>query len=134
MDKPLAISMLEDSTDDATLIKWELKKAGIIFKSIIVDKKTEFESALHEFHPDVILSDHWLPQFNSIEAFSLRQEYRKKTGILIPFILVTGNVSEEFAIQALKVGIDDYILKDRLKRLPMAIESAIEKCKIEMKD
>lgn len=131
MDKSLAVLILEDLPDDVTLIERELKRANIIFTSLIVDQKTEFESALHEFNPDVVLADHSLPQFNSIEALSLCQESRKKSGVSIPFIIITGNVSEDFAIQALKAGVDDYILKDRLKRLPMAIERAMEKCRIQ---
>jgi PAS domain S-box-containing protein len=130
-DRVLKILMLEDSVDDVTLVEWELKKAGITFSPHVTSRREGFQKALAEFRPDVIISDHSLPGFNSIEAFRIYKDHEKSTDVSIPFILVTGNVNEEFAIQSLKAGVDDYILKDRLKRLPMAIESAFDKCRIE---
>jgi PAS domain S-box-containing protein len=127
----LKILILEDSRDDADLIERELNRAGVKYKSSIVNKKDEYEIALKEFRPDVILSDHSLPQFNSIEALKLYKECQNKHNLSAPFILITGAVSEEFAVQCIKAGADDYILKDRLKRLPAAIESALEKTRIE---
>lgn len=129
--KNLNIILLEDSPDDADLIQRVLDRAGIQFTAMVVEKRTEYEDALNGFQPDVILCDHSLPQFNSIEAFQLFKEYQNKRNVLIPFILVTGEVSEEFAVQCLKAGVDDYVIKDRLKRLPLAIESALEKCRME---
>jgi PAS domain S-box-containing protein len=131
MNPPLKILLLEDCSDDVTLIEWQLKNAGLSFTLLVVINRHDFQSALTDYKPDVILSDHSLPNFNSIEAFEIFKAHRKEGGPLIPFILVTGNVSEEFAVQSIKAGIDDYILKDRLKRLPLAIKSALEKCKIE---
>ena len=131
MDKHLKILILEDSQEDVDLIERELKKGGITFISLIVRKKNEFVNALREFKPDVILSDHSLPQFNSIEALKLYKEYQKENNLSVPFILVTGTVSEEFAVQSIKAGADDYVLKDRLKRLPSSILSALEKTRIE---
>src|SRR5690606_36612557 len=109
----------------------ELEKAGIDFTWVVVSQRDPFVRALNDFAPDVVLCDHSLPNFNSVEAFQLYMAYQKEAGVLIPFILVTGNVSEEFAVQSIKAGIDDYILKDRLKRLTLAIESALEKRRIE---
>ncbi|MGC1241568.1 MAG: PAS domain S-box protein [Chryseosolibacter sp.] len=129
--KSLNIILLEDSEFDADLIERELKKAGIDFSCRVVETRTEFEKALLEFPPDVVLSDHSMPQFNSIEAFQMVKAYQRKSNALIPFILITGEVSEEFAAQCLRAGVNDYILKDRLKRLPLAIQSALEKCRIE---
>src|SRR6267154_4437962 len=131
MDSPLKILILEDSPDDVELIERELKRGGIIFHSSIVDEKHDFIRALHEMKPDVILSDHSLPQFNSIEALKLYQQYHKETNIIVPFILITGSVSEEFAVQCIKAGADDYILKDRLKRLRASIQSALAKTRFE---
>ena len=79
-----------------------------------VETREDFIAALESFKPDIILSDHGLPQFNSVQAFKIYMEH----GLKIPFILVTGNVSEEFAVNALKLGIDDYVLKTNLSRLP----------------
>jgi PAS domain S-box-containing protein len=127
----LRILLLEDSPDDVLLMEHELKRAGMVFTFLVIQTRQEFEKALTEFQPDVVLSDHALPKFNSVEAFKMFRRHKEKTGISVPFILVTGNVSEEFAVQSIKAGIDDYILKDRLKRLPLAITGALEKCRME---
>lgn len=127
----LKILLLEDSSFDVTLIEREFTRAGVSFTSVVVCERPAFEEALRTFNPDVILCDHHMPRMNSIEAFEIFREYQKNTGRLIPFILVTGEVSEEFAVQCIKAGVDDYILKDRLKRLPISVENALEKCRIE---
>jgi CheY-like chemotaxis protein len=131
MDTPLRILILEDSPEDLDLVERELKRGGIVFTSTVVKKKEEYENALNEFLPDIILSDHSLPQFNSIEAMQIWKDFQKVKNITIPFILITGSVSEEFAVQSIKAGADDYILKDRLKRLPSSIKSALDKVKLE---
>lgn len=127
----LKIVIVEDSPSDADLIQRELRRAGISFSSCVVDTRPQFEKALREFQPDVVLSDHSMPAFNSIEAFQYLQEFQKDSDSVIPFILVSGEVSEEFAVQCIKAGIDDYVLKDRLKRLPLSIENALQKSRIE---
>ncbi|MBV9988956.1 MAG: response regulator [Chitinophagaceae bacterium] len=123
MEKILKILMLEDSGDDAGLIQRELISQGLSIEVRTVDTRQEFEHELRSFKPDVILSDHSMPGFNSIQALHIHKEINPR----IPFILVTGTVSEEFAVQALQDGADDYILKDKLTRLPSAIQWAIEK-------
>jgi CheY-like chemotaxis protein len=131
MSKHLKILMLEDSAQDVELIERELKRAGISFSATVVDRRAEFERALVDFMPDVILSDHSLPEFNSIEALNIYKQKQADLNLSAPFILVTGAMSEEFAVQCIKAGVDDYILKDRLKRLPGSIERALEKTRIE---
>ena len=131
MERTIRILILEDSADDLNLVERELKRGGIDFVSSVVNGKDEYEKALIEFRPDVILSDHSLPQFNSVEAMEIWRNFQRKENILIPFILITGSVSEEFAVQSIKSGADDYILKDRLKRLPSSVRSALEKVKLE---
>lgn len=131
MDEALKILILEDSRGDVDLIERELKKGGIAFTSLLVNTKHEFENALKSFKPDVILSDHSFGRFNSIEALKLYKERQKGLQLSAPFILITGTVSEEFAVQCMKLGADDYVLKDRLKRLPASIFSALEKAKME---
>ena len=131
MDKLLKILILEDSIDDVALIERELRRGGIEFITHVVKAKQEYEKALRAFNPDVILSDHSLPQFNSIEAMQVWKEHQKSVNSSVPFILITGSVSEEFAVQTIKAGADDYILKDRLKRLPSSIKRAMEKCQLE---
>ena len=123
MVQNLKILHIEDVPSDAELVDRTLKKAGLIFEKRTVDTKKEYVKALDEFCPNIILSDHSLPSFNSLEALKIL----KQTGIDIPFILITSTVSEEFAVNVMKEGATDYILKDRLQRLPSAITNAIDK-------
>ena len=122
MSAELKILLLEDMADDAGLVERALGKEKLAFVSKRVDTREDFILALKEFNPDIVLSDHGLPQFNSIEAFHLCRQ-----GAKIPFILVTGTVSEEFAVTCLKLGVDDYILKSNLSRLPLAIIATLKK-------
>lgn len=113
--------MLEDVEEDSGLIRWSLEKGGINFESKRVDKREAFVNALRDYQPDVVLSDHSLPQFNSMEALRIC----RMIDLRAPFILVTGTVSEEFAVACLKQGADDYVLKSNLTRLPSAIQNAL---------
>ena len=125
--KELKILYLEDSPQDAEFAGRILKTAGIDFTFKLVDTQDEYREALKEYRPDIILADHSLFQFNSSEALKIF----RATGLKIPFILVTGTVSEEFAVNILKEGADDYLLKDNLIRLPNAILNSLEKYHIE---
>jgi two-component system sensor histidine kinase UhpB len=125
LSKHLKILHLEDSDADAEIVSRLLKKTGLNFESRLVMNKKDFLDALNNFHPDVIISDNSLPQFNATEALEIVNERLNN----VPFILVTGTVSEEFAANIIKLGADDYILKDRLARLPAAIETALQKKK-----
>jgi signal transduction histidine kinase len=118
----IKILMLEDQEDDAELIKRALQKGGLNFEALRVDAKDTFVHAIEHFQPDVIISDHALPQFDSLEALKVRKERLPNT----PFILVTGAVSDEFAVQCIKLGADDYILKSNLSRLSASVKNAIE--------
>lgn len=112
--------MLEDNPSDAELIKRELSRSGMLFSMHTAASREDFIIGLNNFEPDIILSDHSLPSFNSLEAFAIvNKNYN------IPFILVTGSVSEEFAVAAIKAGVSDYILKSSLKRLPAAVNSIL---------
>lgn len=121
MSDQIKVLMLEDSPSDAKLIQWALRKDNLPFVASVVDSKEEFINAINEFKPDVILCDHSLPDLNSIDALKIAKELVKD----IPFILVTGSVSEEYAVFSIKSGADDYILKSNLSRLPLAINSAL---------
>jgi signal transduction histidine kinase len=123
MKSEIKLLVLEDVEEDFELIQRTLKKAGLRFEARLVDTKSDYLKALSDYTPDVILSDHSLPQFNSTEAF----EFVKHLPSRIPFIIVTGNVSEEFAVNSIKQGIDDYVLKSNLQRLPEAVETAVRK-------
>jgi PAS domain S-box-containing protein len=123
----MKILHLEDQVSDADLVAHILKKANIDFEMKLVSTRQEYTEALEEFKPELIISDHNLPAFNSMEAMEVLRKARLK----IPFVLVTGTVSEEFAVEAMRAGADDYILKDRLQRLPVAIQGVLEKYRLE---
>lgn len=123
MEKQLRILLLEDNPADVKLLQRELKKSGLVYECIVVDSRVEFLKMIIEFDPDIILSDHSLPGFNSLEALQII----KDGGYYIPFILVTGTVSEDFAVKCMLNGADDYILKGNLIRLPAAIANCISK-------
>ncbi|CAM4060030.1 PAS domain S-box protein [Gillisia limnaea] len=127
MKTKLKILHLEDTPADAELVERELKKGKIQFEKLVVGNKTAFEKALKEFAPDIIIADHTLPSFDSMEAIKIIKRQEKN----IPFILVSATVSDEYAVEIMKAGADDYILKDRLHRLPQAVLSAMEKFSLE---
>jgi len=123
LPEPLKILLLEDDPADAELVQRLLKKDNPAYRYALAVDKASYLQLLGEFRPDIILSDNSLPQFSALDAL---QETRQRFTD-IPFILVTGTVSDEFAASIIKSGADDYILKDRLTRLPAAIESALQK-------
>jgi len=127
MEESLKILLLEDNPFDAEIIKGLLVKEKLNCEFSLAINKETYLLALGQFHPDIILSDHTLPQFNSMDALVIaRQRYPG-----IPFIVVTGTVSEEFAASIIKLGADDYILKDRLAKLSSAIITTIQRGKYE---
>jgi signal transduction histidine kinase len=126
-NKQLKILMLEDRADDAFLVERILSRSDIKFISERVDSREEFVRAIRDFGPDVVLSDHGLPSFNSREALKISQKELPGS----PFILVTGTMSDENAIACLREGADDYILKSNLSRLPAAVLRAIKARKLE---
>lgn len=122
MKRTIKVLILEDSIIDAELIQRSLLKEKTPWEFSIAMNKENFLRSLTEFSPDVVLSDNSLPQFNSEEALKITRRH----SLQIPFILVTGTVSEEFAANIIKEGADDYILKDRMIRLPAAIKAALK--------
>lgn len=121
MEEELKILMLEDVPEDAELLERVLRKEKVVFTALRVEDRSKYTEALINYAPHIILSDHSLPQFNSIEALEICQEMK----LDIPFIVVTGAVSEEFAVNCIKRGADDYVLKSNLSRLPVAIKFAL---------
>jgi PAS domain S-box-containing protein len=127
MEETIRIIMLEDNVYDAELIQHLLLKEKLKCEFNLATNRRSYLQALNHFFPAVILADHSLPEIDSEEAFIIA---RKKIPD-IPFIMVTGTVSEEYAANMIRVGVDDYILKDRLARLPAAIVTAIQRRKAE---
>jgi signal transduction histidine kinase len=126
-EKKLKILMLEDNPEDSFLVERVLRKDNMVFVTERVDSREEFVESIDRFRPDVILSDHGLPRFNSREALKISLKQRATA----PFILVTGTMSDEIAISCLRDGADDYILKGNLSRLPSAIRRAIKERRLE---
>ncbi|MCD4790066.1 MAG: response regulator [Bacteroidales bacterium] len=117
----LNILNLEDNSDDAELIVRELKKEGFVFEWKRVETETSFKKALAE-KPDIILSDYKLPSFDGMAAIKLQQQ----TAPDIPLILVSGTIGEELAVECVKAGATDYVLKDKISRLCPVIKRAIK--------
>jgi diguanylate cyclase (GGDEF)-like protein/PAS domain S-box-containing protein len=119
--KPLKVLLVEDRPEDAELLLREMKSRGLSVTSRREETSAGFESALESFAPDLILSDYTLPGFHGTEALEIASRLRPDT----PFIFVSGTIGEERAIQALRRGAVDYVLKDNRARLVPAIERAI---------
>ena len=117
----LRLLLLEDSQDDAELNRRVLSHAGILFEWSRVDTRDDFITALDAFRPDLILADYSLPGFDGLEALALTRQIQPD----VPFIFVTGQMGEDRAVESLKQGATDYILKDRIARLPAAVNQAI---------
>ena len=117
---------VEDSPQDAKLCSRQLEHAGYKPVIDIVSSAEEFEKALSEKSYDIVLADYNLPSWSGMAALETLQ----REGRDIPFILVTGTVGEEVAVECIKRGATDYVLKDRAARLPLAIERALEEKRI----
>ncbi len=116
-DHPLRILLLEDSPTDAELAERELRRAGLHPVLLRVETHSDFVRELHAFNPDVIVADYNLPGFDGLEALSIvRAELPE-----MPFIIFSGSLGDERAVAVLKEGANDYVLKDRMHRLPSAI-------------
>lgn len=122
MKEVVRIIIIEDNPADAELAEYTLKSAGFNLVSKIVKTRGEFLSALSDFSPDLILSDYDLPAFNGADALDIVRELRPE----IPFILFTGAMGEERAIEILTSGATDYVMKNRLSRLVPAAERALK--------
>lgn len=121
MSQSLRLLIVEDYPDDAELMVMRLEEEGFSPEWQRVETEAEFIKAL-ETEPDLILADWALPQFSGMRALELLNE----VNLDIPFILVSGSVGEEAAINALHLGASDYILKDRSKRLGQAVRRTLD--------
>lgn len=116
----LRVLLLEDSAVDAELITRELDRAGIPCVTQRVDTEGAFIHALRSFEPDIVLCDHGLARYNAMTALRTARVERPA----MPIILVTSSLDEQGAVDTLKAGADDYLLKEHLTRLGPAIEAA----------
>ncbi len=120
MSEPLRVLIVEDTPSDADLIVRELRRTGFTPEWVRVDTEPEYLSHLHN-GLDIILSDYQMPQFSGPRAL----EILKKVGLDVPFIILSGTIGEDLAVEAMKQGASDYLLKDRLARLGPAVRLAI---------
>ncbi len=118
MDKSLNVLIVEDSEDDALLMLRVLRKGGYKTSYKLVDTPERMRKALVEKNWDVVLSDYSMPGFSGVAALDILKE----SGMDLPFIIVSGKIGEETAVQLMQAGAHDYIMKGRLARLAPAIE------------
>lgn len=123
MNQTVRILILEDFPSDLELVQYQLKKSELPLDVRAVDNPSDFEKELTHFAPDLILSDYNLPQFTALDALKIL----KSRALDTPLILVTGTQSDETAVECLKAGAEDYILKNNLIRLNSAIHHVLEK-------
>ena len=121
MKKRIRILMVEDDDADAELIQHALRQDGLLFTIKRVETGEAFLRALNDSAPDLILSDYALPTFDGYKALAMTQKRYPD----VPFIFVTGTMGEEVAIETLKNGATDYVLKVRLSRLGPAVQRAL---------
>jgi formate hydrogenlyase transcriptional activator len=113
--------IVEDSPEDAEILSYEIRRAGFPLRWTRVASESEYLAAV-DSTVDVIVADYTLPAFDAMRALKLMQE----RSLDIPFIVVTGSVSEEAAVACIRAGAADYLLKDRLARLGPAITRALD--------
>lgn len=121
MTPDLKILILEDNESDVDLLKRELKKSGLSYIAEIVQTRLEFENAIIHFNPDLILSDYSLPAFDAVTAFRIKQNKSPE----VPFIIVSGIIGEENAVELIKAGVTDYVSKNKLFTLSTKINRAL---------
>ncbi len=122
MSAPLHLMLIENSSADAELTLHELGHAGFKCQPKIVATRAEFVQHLGRFPFDIVLADYRLPGWTGMDAFSAM----RAAGREVPFILVTGILGEEIAVECIKQGVTDYVLKDHLSRLPLVVARALE--------
>ena len=118
MGKPLRVLMVEDSEDDALLVLRELRTAGYDLTHERVDTAAALEAALDRHPWDLVIGDYSMPHFSGTAALGMLRQ----RGLDVPYICVSGTITEELAVAAMKAGAHDYVTKGQLKRLLPAIE------------
>lgn len=125
MTEKIRILILEDMASDAALMEDELQSANLSFVSRIVSNRKDYLAQLDHFSPNIILSDYNLPQYDGLKALNdVRSRYPD-----IPFILVTGAIGENLAIDIFRNGANDYVMKSSLQRLEPAVQRALKEAR-----
>lgn len=123
----LRILFVKDKPGDVELVKPELNKENIDFTSKVVNTALEFKKELAEFNPDIIISDYSMNHFDGMRALEMTRERQP----YIPFIILAGPLSEQAVVECMKAGADDYVIKDKITRLPFAINDAVDKARVQ---
>jgi signal transduction histidine kinase len=118
----LRVLHVEDNELDAELVATALRKGGFSVSAVVVQAEAEFERELRLQRPDVVIADYNLPQWKGMEAL----EVLRREGLDIPLILVSGALGDITAVDCIKQGATDYVLKDSLARLPEAVRRALQ--------
>ena len=126
MSRSLRVLIVEDSPDDADLTVRVLQRAGFETVCRRVETPAAMRTALREKSWDVVIADYSMPQFSGLAALELLRE----SGIELPFILVSGTLGEDKAVEAMRRGADDYVLKNNLARLPVAVERELREFEV----
>ncbi len=122
--QPFRVLHLEDSEPDHELVMLTLQRAGLRLRARRVETRAEFMAALDEPW-DVVLSDYHLPGFTGLDALQMLRGHDAAGAAAVPFILVSGQIGEDTAVEAMRNGAADYLLKNNLSRLAPALEHAI---------
>ncbi len=126
MPKPLHVLIVEDSEDDALLLLRELRHGGFEPVHERVETAGAMQAALHRRQWDIVVSDYLMPKFSGLAAIELV----RNSGFDIPFIIVSGNIGEDIAVQAMKAGAHDYIIKGNLARFVPAVERELREAEV----
>lgn len=120
------ILILEHDPNDIKLLQSAVQKSSSNFNLKIVDNKECFENALKHFHPDIILADCTLPFFDGISAFKIKRKVLPD----VPFIIMSGTIGEENAVELIKIGVTDYVHKEKLYQIKSKISRALNEAKV----
>ncbi len=123
---PLRLLLVEDSADDAVLLVQALRRAGYEITHRRVDTPEEMRTALEQEPWDLVLADYFMPRFSGLAALGILRE----KGLDLPFIIVSGCIGEDAAVEAMKAGAHDYVMKDHLKRLVPAVERELREARV----
>lgn len=126
MENNVKILLVEDLPSDAQLARYELKKVFDKMEIRLADNEPDFLKALAEFQPDIVISDYQMPAFDGMTALKIVLEKSPMT----PVILLTGSMNEDTAVECMKTGAADYVIKEHIKRLGQAVLSALEQKEI----
>jgi signal transduction histidine kinase len=124
--RPLRVLMVEDSPPDAVLLTRALERGGFEAICARVDSREAMESALVSEQWDLVLADHAMPNFSAPEALRLV----KNQGLDLPFIIVSGQIEEQTAVEAMRAGAHDYVMKNQLARLVPAVERELREAEV----